>query len=167
MEHPLTFSERQFSLTHISHLVGILLLLGLHRGIPDWFVVCGITYIITTATWGNYVTVAEWDSLVAYTGVENHQSIATMNTVCHIVIPAALLAGISLRTPILYTTPATCVLSGLFVLSFSSLYLLLFTRGVVFSYGLRENHKKRNFYWISSTATWFILAVVGSLMVVA
>lgn len=167
MKHPLTFSERQFSLTHISHLIGILILVGIRRGIPHWFVVCGIAFIISTATWGNYVAIAEWESLVAYTGLQNQHQIATMNTISHIVIPAALLAGISLRSPILYTTPSTCVLSGLFVVSFSSLYLLLFTRGVVFSYGMREDRKKRNFYWISSTATWFILAVVGSLMVVA
>ena len=166
MNDLLTFSERQLSLTHLSHVFGILILLGIRRGMPHWFIVCGITLLISTATWGNYVTVAEWESLVTYTGVEHHQ-VTIMNTLTHIVIPAALLAGILLRSPFLYTSPTTCVLSGLFVLAFSSVYLLLFTRGVVFSYGLRENRRKRNFYWVSSTATWFILAVGGSVMVLA
>ena len=164
---PLTFTERQISLTHLSHVFGIVILLSIRRGMPHWIIICGITFLISTALWGNYVTIAEWDGLVAYTGVRNHQTIATMNTLTHIVIPAALLAGISLRTPFLYTSPATCMLSGLFVLAASLVYLMLFTRGVVFSYGIRENHRKRNLYWVSSTATWFILAVTGSLMVVA
>ena len=133
---------------------------------PHWLLVTAAAFLATTTFWGNFVAVHELEVLSEYIQIERTR-LFDLNTLSHVVIPAALFAAMILHYPCLRTDAAGCGLAIVVPVLVGTLYSSLMRHGVVFTYGLRCRPASRQLYTRLVTATWTMLSGAAAVWVAA
>ena len=102
---------------------------------PHWLLVTAAAFLATTTFWGNFVASTS-SRCSEYIRIERTR-LFDLNTLSHVVIPAALFAAMILHYPCLRTDAAGCALAIVVPVLVGTLYSSLMRHGVVFTYGLR------------------------------